>query len=162
MSAPQVKIEKKIIGWREFIKLPNLGIKKIKVKVDTGAATSALHAEDIVIFEKHGKKLVRFTIYPLQNNKRKKLIAEAALVETRKIRSSTGHLTERPVIRTLLKIGTEEAYEIDVTLVNRDIMGFRMLLGRRALKKRFLVNPNKSFLLSENPVKKNLSHKKHG
>jgi hypothetical protein len=148
------KLPRKHIGWREFVSLPDLKVKGIKVKVDTGAATSALHAEDIFIFNKAGKKRVSFTIYPIQGNKTKKVIGNAELIEMRNIRSSTGHLTERPVIRTLIKIGDEEAYEIDITLVNRDIMGFRMLLGRRALKKKFLVHPGKSFIVSKNPKAK--------
>lgn len=148
-----VKIARRNIGWREYVSLPKLKVKGIKVKVDTGAATSALHAEDIFIFNEDGKKKVIFTIYPKQGNKIKKVHAEAELIEMRHIRSSTGHVTERPVIRTVIKIGEEEAYEIDITLVNRDIMGFRMLLGRKALKKKFLVHPGKSFLLTTNPVK---------
>lgn len=149
-----VKVSRKQIGWREVVQLPDLKVKGIKVKVDTGAATSALHAEDIFIFNEGGKKKVIFTIYPKQGNKTKKVQAEAELIEMRNIRSSTGHLTERPVIRTIIKIGDEEPYEIDITLVNRDIMGFRMLLGRKALKKKFLVHPGKSFLVSKNPAKK--------
>lgn len=152
-----MKIARRQIGWREYIALPDLKVKGIKVKVDTGAATSALHAEDIFIFNEDGKKKVIFTIYPKQGNKIKKVHAEAELIEMRHVRSSTGHVTERPVIRTMIKIGEEEAYEIDITLVNRDIMGFRMLLGRKALKKKFLVHPGKSFLLTTNPVK----HKAH-
>jgi hypothetical protein len=148
------KVPRKNIGWREYVTLPKLKVKGIKVKVDTGAATSALHAEDIFIFNKAGKKRVSFTIYPIQGNKTKKSKAVAELIEMRNVRSSTGHLTERPVIRTLIKIGEEEAYEIDITLVNRDIMGFRMLLGRKALKKKFLVHPGKSFIMSKNPTVK--------
>lgn len=149
-----VIVERKQIGWREYISLPKLKAKGIKVKVDTGATTSALHAEDIFIFNKAGKKRVSFTIYPTQGNKTKKVTADAELIEMRSVRSSTGHLTERPVIRTLIKIGDEEPYEIDITLVNRDIMGFRMLLGRKALKKKFLVHPGKSFIVSKNPKSK--------
>src|SRR5690606_22735429 len=130
-------------------------IKGIRVKVDTGATTSALHAEDISFFTKNGKKKVSFTIYPHKGNKNKKVHVVEDLYDIRNIRSSTGHLTKRPVIRTLLKIGKLEAYEIELTLVNRDIMGFRMLLGREALKKRFLVHPSKSFLISKKPIKKN-------
>lgn len=149
------KILRQHIGWREQISMPDLKVKGIKVKVDTGAATSALHAEDIFIFNEDGKKKVIFTIYPKQGNKTKKVHAEAELIEMRSVRSSTGHVTERPVIRTMIQIGELEPFEIDITLVNRDIMGFRMLLGRKALKKRFLVHPGKSFLISINPAKKN-------
>ncbi len=154
-----VKILRRHIGWREYVGLPELKVKGIKVKVDTGAATSALHAEDIFIFNEDGKKKVIFTIYPQQGNKTKKVHAEAELIEMRSVRSSTGHVTERPVIRTTIKIGIEELYDIDITLVNRDIMGFRMLLGRKALKKKFLVHPGKSFLLTQNPAIKGKASK---
>ncbi len=143
-----MKKEKIRIGWREHVSLPDLKVKCIKVKVDTGAATSALHAEDIEVFEKSGKKKVRFTVYSKQKSKKPKIVAEADFVEMRKIRSSTGHLTERPVIRTKLCLG-QLIWEIEITLVNRDIMGFRMLLGRKALKKLFVVDPGRSFLQSE-------------
>src|SRR5690606_3428038 len=98
-----VKITRRQIGWREYIALPELNVKGIKVKVDTGATTSALHAEDIFIFNEDGKKKVIFTIYPKQGNKTKKVHAEAELIEMRHVRSSTGHVTERPVIRTMIK-----------------------------------------------------------
>ncbi len=143
-----MKKEKIRIGWREHVSLPSLKVKKIKVKVDTGAATSALHAEDIQIVERHGKTKVRFTIYSKQKSKKPKVVAEADFVEMRKIRSSTGHLTERPVIRTNICLGNL-IWEIEITLVNRDIMGFRMLLGRKAIKKLFVVDPGRSFLQSE-------------
>lgn len=139
---------KKVIGWREVVSLPKIKVKEIKVKVDTGAATSSLHAEDIIFVKRKGGRKVLFTVYPEQKNKRTRIRAEAEFVEMRHIRSSTGHLTERPVIRTMLKIG-EDLYEIELTLVNRDIMGFRMLLGRKALKKKFLVDSGKSFLVSK-------------
>jgi hypothetical protein len=136
-----------IIGWREWLMLPQLNIDQIKVKIDTGAKTSSLHAFDIHIFETQGKAKVSFKVHPYQRETKHTIIAEADLIEKRYIRSSTGHLQLRPVIQTMVQLG-EQKWLIDVTLTNRDVMGFRMLLGRQAIKKRFLVNPNKSFLLS--------------
>lgn len=142
------KTVKKTIGWRESISLPGLKVKHIKVKVDTGAATSSLHAEDIIFVKRKGIRKVLFTVYPEQKSKKIRIRTEAEFVEMRHIRSSTGHGSERPVIKTKLRLGND-VYEIELTLVNRDIMGFRMLLGRKAMKKRFIVDPGKSFLLSK-------------
>lgn len=136
-----------VIGWREWLILPELNIQQIKAKIDTGARTSCLHAFDIHIFEKQGKSKVKFKIHPLQKETKHTIIAEADLLENRHIRSSTGHIQLRPVIQTLVELNGE-TWLIDLTLTNRDVMGFRMLLGRQALKKRFVVDPNKSFLLS--------------
>lgn len=135
---------KTIIGWREWISLPELGVKKIKAKVDTGARTSALHASDIKIIKKHGKKWAQFTFHPLQHN-RKIVKTAAPLVEFRTIKSSTGHRQERPVILTTLELMGQE-WPIEITLTNRDMMGFRMLIGRQSIKKNFLVNAGRSFL----------------
>lgn len=140
--------EKTRIGWREFISLKDFGVPSIKVKVDTGAATSALHAEDIHVFLKNGQKWVRFLIYPKQKSRRPKIHVEAELISMKRVKSSTGHITERPVVRTLACLD-QICWNIDITLVNRDIMGFRMLLGRRALKKNFIVDPSRSFLKSK-------------
>jgi hypothetical protein len=137
-----------VVGWREWVHLPKFSSVKIKAKIDTGAKTSALHAEDIKIIKKGGRRIVRFKILPTQRSSQKSRVVEAELVEKRKIRSSVGTETIRPVVRTLLKVGGT-LYEIELTLVNRDIMGFRMLIGREALKKRFIVDPSKSFLVSK-------------
>jgi len=142
------KIPPSIIGWREWLILPELNIDQIKVKIDTGAKTSCLHAFDIHIFESQGKSKVSFKVHPLQRQTKHTIIAEADLLDKRYIRSSTGHIQLRPVIQTMVELAGER-WLIDLTLTNRDVMGFRMLLGRQALKKRFLVNPNKSFILSK-------------
>lgn len=128
--------------------MPEICPTKIKAKIDTGAKTSAIHAEDIKIFRRGSKRLVRFTLLPTQDSKRKSKVVEMEFVEKRKIRSSVGTETIRPVVRTLLKIGPYQ-YPIEMTLVNRDIMGFRMLIGREALKGLFLVDPGASFKLSK-------------
>jgi hypothetical protein len=136
-----------IVGWREWIFLSDLSRQKIKAKIDTGARTSALHAEEIEIFKRGNKKWVRFIILPVQKSKEKMKHVEAELIESRMVRSSVGTETIRPVIATNIQIGNY-VYPIELTLVNRDIMGFRMLIGRQALKDRFIIDPGDSFVQS--------------
>jgi hypothetical protein len=138
--------EKKLIGWREWVAIPDLGVHQIKAKVDTGAKTSALHAEDIRIVKKSGKRFVRFRIHPYQRNSQLEVEARVALIEKRQIRSSSGHETLRPVIVVPVLIAGSMV-DIEISLVNRDMMGFRMLLGREALRGRFIVDPQRSFVL---------------
>ncbi len=148
---PNAPHEKRIIGWREWVAIPDLSVLQIKAKIDTGAKTSALHAENIRFFRKGAKRFVRFTIRPYQRNKKFEVEAKADLVERRQVRSSTGHETMRPVVRVpVLMAG--EMHEIQVTLVNRDMMGFRMLIGREALEGRYIVDPQRSFVLGR-PIK---------
>ncbi len=135
-----------IIGWREWVSFPELKIKTIKAKIDTGARTSALHVSNIQILKR--TNTVKFTIHPVQRNKQPVINATAYLVGERSIKSSNGESTLRPVIETRLKIG-KKIYSIELTLVNRDLMGFRLLLGRSALKGRYLVNSGQSFLLEK-------------
>ena len=142
------KAEKTLIGWRESLALPELGVDLIKVKVDSGARTSALHAEDISFYRRGQKQYVKFTIYPEQGSTTKKILARAPLLGKRVVKSSIGVATRRPVISTLLKIDQQE-FPIELTLVNRDVMGFRMLLGRQALQGRFIIDPSRSFLLGK-------------
>lgn len=136
------------VGWREWISLPSLHIKKIKVKIDTGARTSALHASNLEFFKKGSHEFVKFTVHPFQKSLEDEQIVSASLVEHREIRSSIGLTTLRPVISVPVIVGPYE-FETEITLVNRDLMGFRMLLGRQALRARFLVDPGKSFLLEK-------------
>lgn len=145
--------EKRCLGWREYVALPRFGVKAIKVKVDSGARTSALHAEDLKIVHRGGKTKVHFKIYPKQRSKKVAIDAVADVIDSRVIRSSVGHETIRPVIRTNVEIGGD-TFEIEVTLVNRDIMGFRMLLGREAIRRRFLVDPGRSYLMGNKNSKK--------
>jgi hypothetical protein len=142
---------KSLIGWREWISLPDLGVEFIKVKSDTGARTSALHVTDIRSFkDDSGTAFVRFRIYPYQHNKEISLETSAPVLDERWITSSVGHKTLRPVIRTTVLIG-KHRFLADITLINRDLMGFRMLLGRTALRKNFFIHPGKSFLQSSPP-----------
>jgi len=133
-----------MLGWREWIALPELGVSRIKAKVDTGAATSSLHAVAIAPFRKHGADWVRFTLQPVQRADEPRVRAEAPLADPTRVRSSSGHLEERYTIRTTIAVAGETC-EIELTLTERAGMGFRMLLGRRALKGRFFVDPGRSF-----------------
>ena len=139
------KKEKIIIGWREWINLPELKLKNIKVKVDTGARTSSLHAYDIEYFKKGSQKWVKFKVHPDQKNTKKIVKCQGKILEFRKIRSSNGATELRPVIETTAVLGGVE-WPIELTLTNRDEMGFRMLLGRASMKGIFLVDTGKSFL----------------
>lgn len=134
-----------IIGWREWIALPELGIPKIKAKIDTGARSSALHAFDIYTFEVDSKPRVRFKVHPKQRDTNQTVIAEAELIDERKVRSSSGQAELRPVILTEVNL-MGKRWQIELTLTNRELMGFRMLLGRQALRGIFLINPGKSYL----------------
>ncbi|MBI9104366.1 MAG: ATP-dependent zinc protease [Spirochaetales bacterium] len=133
-----------IIGWREWISLPDLGIEAIKVKVDSGARSSSLHAKNIHEFEKFGEKWVKFQIYPVQRRSNLKVETEAPLLEYRHVRSSSGKSSLRPVIITNIKL-SGVLLPIEITLTSRDEMGFRMLLGREAFRNRFLVDAGKSY-----------------
>jgi hypothetical protein len=135
----------KIVGWREWLSLPDLGIPSIKAKIDTGARTSALHAYGVKEFEREGRRCVSFKVHPIQRNTRETVVAEAELIETRPVRSSTGQRTIRPVIVTTVEL-MGERWQVELTLVNRDAMGFRMLLGREAFRRRFLVDSGRSYL----------------
>jgi ribosomal protein S6--L-glutamate ligase len=115
----------------------------IKVKIDTGAKTSALHAYDLEILEMSNKKYAKFVIHPLQKNESITRCAIAEVIDSRVVRSSNGHKEERVVIRSPIKIGNHY-WDIDITLTKRDIMRYRMLLGREAMKS-LLVNPGKSY-----------------
>jgi len=147
-TPPRQKPVKECIGWREWVALPDLAVKKIKVKVDTGARTSALHVSHVEIFKKNGKAKVRFKIHPVQDSAHPVISCESALIEQRKVKSSVGTTTLRPVVRTLLQIG-ESSWPIELTLVNRDLMGFRMLLGREAIRGRYTVDPARSWLIDK-------------
>lgn len=136
---------KPAIGWREWVCLPGLGIEAVKAKTDTGARSSALHAFDLDRFSLDGRPCVRFKIHPFQRDSRKTVTAEATVHDERLVRSSGGHQTLRPVILTPVRLLDQE-WEIEITLINRDAMGFRMLLGRQAVRHRFVVDPGRSFL----------------
>jgi len=136
---------KTIIGWREWAKLPQLRISSLKVKVDSGAATSALHAKRIRYFRKAGKPYVEFTVNPSQKSGGREILCRTELIGKRKVKSSSGHASLRPLIRTEVQLGGER-WPIEITLVDRDVMGFRMLLGRQAIRRRYLIDVGRSFV----------------
>lgn len=144
-----LKIQKilPIIGWREWVDLPDLAISAIKAKIDTGARSSALHAIHIETFHHDNKEFVGFQVHPYQKNSQITVSAQAELLEWRQVRNSGGDIQWRPVIQTKVALG-EQQWAIELTLTNRDVMGFRMLLGREAVRKRFLINPGSSYLMS--------------
>jgi hypothetical protein len=133
-----------VIGWREWVTLPDLGIPSIKAKIDTGARSSCLHAVDVETFCRDGRTFVRFKVHPLQRTSKKTIESEAEVLEFRRVTSSSGHATMRPVIVTTLEV-LGRRWRIEVTLADRAEMGFRMLLGREAVRKRLLVDPGKSY-----------------
>lgn len=140
------KIQNKlpIIGWREWVALPDLGIMSIKVKVDSGARSSSLHAFNLKTFDRDGEKWVRFNLQPVQRSNDKSVVAEAKILEFRSVRSSSGVAIMRPVIVTRVEL-LGENWPVELTLASRDEMGFRMLLGREAFRGRFLVDAGKSY-----------------
>ncbi len=152
-EAASPKKKKKIIGWREWVHLPGLKVDKIKAKIDTGARTSALHAFRVTPFTRDGASYVRFYVHPVQREATPEIKCVALLLDTRVVTDSGGRREERPVIRTMLKIGKSK-YPIELTLTNRDVMGFRMLLGRQALRRRYLVDPSRSFVIRKKAKKR--------
>ena len=139
-----------VAGWREWLSMPGLDIRAIKVKLDTGARTSALHATQITPFERDGIPWVSFVVNPVQRGRKIVIECEAPVVNQRSVRSSSGQAEERYVIKTPVHLGGRK-HAIEITLTNRDEMGFRMLLGRSAMKRWLLIDPSKSFLLGEKP-----------
>lgn len=136
------------IGWKEWVSLPKLGkegVGWIKAKIDTGARTSALHAEELEIVMRRGKEYARFLLHPKQGSSRGAIRVSCPVLAWRGVRSSNGQLERRPVIRTVISLGKME-WTGEVTLANRDQMGFRMLLGRTSLEGRFAVDCGAEFL----------------
>jgi len=133
------------VGWREWVALPELGVESIKAKVDTGARSSALHAFGMQRFTRGGESWIRFRVHPMQRSTRGEVISEARVIDERRVKSSSGAVTLRPVVETpLLWFG--ETRMIELSLTRRDAMGFRLLLGREALRGRCLVDPGRSYL----------------
>jgi hypothetical protein len=150
---PDAKTSKKknkkvrpMIGWREWADLPDFEVDHVNAKIDTGAKSSAIHAFRIREVVLDGVDHVEFYLHPLQRRKKPEILCRAPLVDRRVIRSSNGQEEERYVIETRLRLGAR-VWKIELTLTNRDAMGFRLLLGRDALRRKFYIDPGASYLL---------------
>ncbi len=137
-----------LLGWREWVALPELGLDRIKAKVDTGARSSTLHALSIERFRHRGTDRVRFRVHPLQRSRAEQVMCEARLTDRRQVTDSGGHAELRYVIETTVLVGAQHRI-IEVTLTDRNAMRFRMLLGRTALAGTYAVDARRSYLAGE-------------
>ncbi len=145
---------KLIVGWREWISLPDLGIKSIKAKMDTGARTSALHTYFIEPFMDNDRHMVRFGIHPKQKSDKNGVICTAGIIDQRHIVDSGGHPELRYIIGTDILVGGRR-WPIDLSLTNREQMRFRLLIGRSAISEELIIDPQLSFTLGRPFKKKN-------
>jgi len=136
-----------VAGWCEIATFPSLGVEKIAVKLDTGAKTSALHVVNVETFSRDGKEWVRFGVHPLQDNDDVVIHCESPVHKVRTIKSSNGQQETRYTILTSIRMAGM-AWPIEVSLTNRDAMGFRVLLGRRAMRNRLIIDPHRTYILT--------------
>lgn len=148
LKAAKKKKAKPVIGWREWVGLPDFGTMRMKAKIDTGARTSAVHAYRIRPFQRDGRAFVEFFLHPVQNRRQPEVACEAQVLEERWVTSSNGKRERRIIVKTRLALAGK-TWPIELSLTNRDEMGFRMLLGRQALRRRFVVDPGSSYQLSQ-------------
>jgi hypothetical protein len=137
---------REIAGWREYVALPQLGIGPLVAKLDTGARSAALHAENIQIYEKDGHHRIRFDV-PVSTDSKQVKTCDLRLHAERLVKNPGGAKELRRVVETDLSLGGR-VWQVQVTLTNRTDMGVPMLLGRATIKGRFLVHPGRSFVLS--------------
>ena len=147
-SPLNIAVQPPVIGWREWLALPQLGVERIKAKIDTGAKTSTLHAFRVEPFKRKGVQWVRFGLHPRHEDLGTMVFRESRVTDKRIISDSGGHRTERWVITTVAVLG-HLRHDIELTLANRDTMRFRVLLGRRAMRGTFMVDPAASYLLGK-------------
>tara|TARA_R110000868_G_scaffold190862_1_gene434926 strand:- start:225532 stop:226935 length:1404 start_codon:yes stop_codon:yes gene_type:complete len=148
--------DKIVLGSEEWCSLPDLGLEAVKARIDSGAATSSLHAYNQEVVREDGKDYVYFDVHPIVNNRSIHRRCKALLLEQRMVKSSNGHKDLRYVVQTTLGIGSE-SWDIELTLTNRDSMGFRMLLGRQAMEGRIIVDPEGKCLLKKYTTKELLT-----
>lgn len=139
-----------VVGWREWLSLPSLGIARIKAKIDTGARTSALHTHDFTVFQLDGNDWVRFHIHPIVGQDELEIECEAPVVAFRSVKDSGGHVEQRPFIRATVAMASRR-WPVELSLTNRESMKFRMLLGRTAMEGHVLVAPGASYLAGPVP-----------
>jgi hypothetical protein len=141
----ELSTQKTMLGWREWVALPELGIRLIKAKIDTGARSSALHAYTIDPYFIGGRRWIMFAIHPKQKHRNISIECHAPVKDRRIVTDSGGHKQRRYVIETDILLG-QSLIRTEVTLTNRDTMLFRMLLGRTAIDNRYLIDPGASYL----------------
>ncbi|WP_246077876.1 ATP-dependent zinc protease [Neptunomonas concharum] len=144
-QASDMQYQRVTAGWREWVSLPELGIHWIKAKMDTGARTSCIHAFEVEAFNNdQGEEWVRFALHPHQEETETVIRCEAPILDVRKVTDSGGHSEMRYVIKTPLLCGGR-TWPIEITLTNRDIMKFRMLIGRTAMLSKLMIDPELSY-----------------
>ena len=153
------KKQKRAAGWREWVSLPSIGVGAIKAKLDTGARTSALHAFNIETYWSDGELWARFFVHPYQENDAKEIAGDARIEDIRTVSNPGGRRQRRLVIRTDIRLG-DETWPIDLSLTDRDEMGFRLLIGRTAMHGNLIVDPDRSYLLGKRKSKKKKKKKK--
>ncbi len=152
-------------GWREWVGLPALGVELIKAKLDSGARTSALHAFGIESYYRDGELRVRFTIHPNQRDDAGEVACDETVADVRTVTNPGGRRQKRFIISTMLAVGGE-AWPIDLSLTERNEMGYRLLIGRTAMRHKLLLDPDHSFLLgkkkrrTKRPAKKPLKRRR--
>jgi hypothetical protein len=150
---------KTVVGWREWVAIPSLNIAAIKAKLDTGARTSALHAFDVVPVEINGEDWIQFTVHPFQRNDAVVQPCSAPVVDQRWVTNPGGRREKRYVIAAIVRLG-EQSWSIELSLTDRDEMGFRMLIGRTALHGRFVVDPDLSYRIGRKKMQSRKGQKR--
>ena len=148
-DGPEPIRQLRTVGWRELVDLPELGLRGVPAKIDTGARTSSLHAVILEQFERDGQKLVRFAVD--FGSKHVRQICEAVHVDWRGITSSNGETQRRMIIKTRLRIGPS-TIRAEISLADRSDMKFPMLIGRSTLRRRFVVDSGHSWLQTPDKV----------
>jgi len=150
---------RRIAGWREWVGLAGLGVESIKAKLDTGARTSAIHAFDVESYSRDGEQRVRLFIHPVQKDDTLKIACDERVADIRTVSNPGGRREKRFIIRTDLRLGGD-VWPIDLSLTDRDEMGFRLLIGRTAMEGRLMVDPDHSFQLGKKKRSKKAKKRK--